>query len=333
MEDHYSLVQRIVANPIEYEHSLMNVLVGDYVTLIDADSNLNGVFRLVGKTFTYDEGSFGLEFEFSNSKLRVFDDLAKQQSDTLRLNQYMQGATNIFAVGKTDNAQSGTGAGAIVLRFQIPIDTIAINNIGFSYWNESPRTWGTVTGSGGAINVTSGSGGAINVTSGSGGATTPTSSGGSSHSHTVQVSMNECLGNGEPTWGSAYSGGPWLRNYNSTSGSSESSHTHTVTIGNHTHTVTSSDHTHTVAYSIATQSYTTSDISIYTADDSSTFTDRTSALETIYGTLSSGNGGSETDLDLTSYFTSIGWKAIKLVTNGDSRHEVQANIKCFIQSR
>lgn len=114
-----------------------------------------------------------------------------------------------------------------------------------------------------------------------------------------------------------------------------SNHTHSVTVANHTHSTP--NHTHTIAYDLAQQTYTTTDIRIWTTDDASgtpTWTERTSDIETVLGrALSSGNNQSEIDLSLTSYFGSTGWKGIKITTNGNSRIKGQVIVKCYIQSR
>lgn len=112
-------------------------------------------------------------------------------------------------------------------------------------------------------------------------------------------------------------------------------HTHDITIPNHTHTV--SDHTHNITYDINEQTYTTTDISIWTTDDASgtpTWTDRTAEIENaLNSTLTATDEGVENDIDLTEFFSGTGWKGIRLSTNGNSRHQVQVNVKVFIESK
>lgn len=100
-------------------------------------------------------------------------------------------------------------------------------------------------------------------------------------------------------------------------------------------------HTHPVAYAIGAETYTTNDIGIYTTTDAATSTptwvDRTAAIELIEGTLASGNGGVETGIYLPAdWFDNsgviTGWKGIKIVPNGNSRHKASITVKCFVQS-
>ena len=120
-------------------------------------------------------------------------------------------------------------------------------------------------------------------------------------------------------------------------------HTHDVNLPGHTHAVSGQTaqsggtHTHPITYSIAEGAYTTSDIKVYTTDDaegSPSWTERTADIETALGrVLNSGDEEVEISINLASYFTGTGWKGIKIEPNGDSRHKVQANVKCFIESK
>ncbi len=104
---------------------------------------------------------------------------------------------------------------------------------------------------------------------------------------------------------------------------------------------TESEHNH--VYNISANdsdtgtTYTTSDIRIFTSDNASgapSYTERTTAIETaLGGALTATVNGSETDIDLTSFFSSTGWKAVKFVTNGNSRHKIQVLSKVFIQAK
>lgn len=77
-------------------------------------------------------------------------------------------------------------------------------------------------------------------------------------------------------------------------------------------------------------SYSTSSISIYTYDGSA-WTDRTSAIQSALGrSLRAGNGQYETGIDLTSFIGSTGWKGVRIVTNGNSRHFVQVEVKGYV---
>jgi hypothetical protein len=89
-------------------------------------------------------------------------------------------------------------------------------------------------------------------------------------------------------------------------------------------------------YAMTLQTYTTADIQILTSDDTSgveaTFTNRTAAIETALGrALNATNGAVETSIDLTSYFSVTGWKGIRIAGDGNSRHECQVEVKCFVE--
>ena len=108
-------------------------------------------------------------------------------------------------------------------------------------------------------------------------------------------------------------------------------------ISEHTHDVTISNHTHDVNYDINLKSYTTTDIRIYTtndADGTPAWTERTAAIETALGrALNSSDEEIETNLNLTSFFSGTGFKGVRIVTNGNSRHKAQILGKVFIESK
>lgn len=377
----YSPPDRIVVNPSDYNWGLANIFVGDQVTITDVDSNLSGVYRCYGKIFLYDveNGDIGLTLEFSNTTFNVLSEIAREQNESVSLQKYMQGSTNIYAVNETDNVEAISGVitdnatdyQALTLFFNIPEDAVAINSVKLSYRNEAPKTWGANTSSGGGTVGTSGSGGSSNQTS---------SSVNIGHTHTVNIFHTHTIispphnhemfdhtssssGGTMRKWSSLtqygsndvyfaaatgddlYTSG--VRNYSSyivpgsgsavTSSEGGGSHSHTVSIPSHTHSVTLPDHSHTVAYDLAQQSYTASDFQIATVNDASVspvWVDRTSAIETALSrALRSGNNGSEIDLDLTSFFSSTGWKGIKIAANNNARIKAQVVIKCFVQAR
>ena len=117
---------------------------------------------------------------------------------------------------------------------------------------------------------------------------------------------------------------------------SVSAHSHTVSVSDHTHNVTVANHTHAVGYDLAQQTYDTTDVKVWTSDNTSgaiTWTERTSAVETaIEHTLASTNNTSELNIPLQSYFSSTGWKGIRLTTNGNSRMKAQVVVKCYVKS-
>jgi hypothetical protein len=130
----------------------------------------------------------------------------------------------------------------------------------------------------------------------------------------------------------------------------KSSHSHTISSQAaesqsipHTHLVdvevtesASPEHSHDNNYEIAAKGYTTTAISIYTSDNASaspSWTDRTSEIESELGrTLKYQENESEFGIDVTDFFSTTGWKGIRIEPNGDSRHKTQVTVKCFIKS-
>lgn len=101
----------------------------------------------------------------------------------------------------------------------------------------------------------------------------------------------------------------------------------------HTHTVS---HSHNVDYDLSTETFGATDIRIFTTDDASaspTWSERTSAIESEIGTLASSENSTESDIDLTEWFSGTGWKGIRIVANGDSRCYAGVTYKCFVESK
>ena len=91
------------------------------------------------------------------------------------------------------------------------------------------------------------------------------------------------------------------------------------------------DHTHTVTYAISEISKSLTDVKIsIDAGDGAGYVDRTVALETTYGTLSTSQ---EQDLDITNYIgRNTGWKGIRIHTDGKCRIRGDIYVKTFVQS-
>src|SRR3990167_5431782 len=102
-------------------------------------------------------------------------------------------------------------------------------------------------------------------------------------------------------------------------------------------------HSHLSEYDIISNdsstgtTYTTSAINVYTtndADGTPTWIDRTTEISGVLGrVLKAGNGQVESGLDLTSFYSSSGWKGVRLAVNGNSRHKVQLTAKVFVEAK
>jgi len=206
--------ERIKVKVADPTWALRNIEVGDWITVNDPDAGLSGKYRVYSKELTFENGLSELELELGTGTQEITTEIKKATDTAVKLSQYMQGATNIFVVNETENAQSGK---PIDIFFHIPEDAVAINSVKLSYRNEPPRIWSDVTLSGGS-STTSAGGGTVTSTSSGGGATT--SSGGGtvtttsvttpnhthdvyigSHSHSVSGTTSSRSGTSGISWG------------------------------------------------------------------------------------------------------------------------------------
>lgn len=396
------LVKRIVIEPSDPYDAMRTVNVGDTVTLVDADSDLNGEFRVASKELMSQTGLEKVVFHCANRRLS-----STEESDEVRKlaqvqSKFMQGSTTMITVNETENAESGTTApGPIDVFFELPQEAVAINQIKLSYRNEKPRVWNNVSDSNSDATEqvqASSTGVSVNnvntwqdVATLSSGASAFTlvyaslhiTSQGAEAEQTnfdknVQFRINNTTDTeiyGADSWTRVLfnykhvheesGGGDTLDNVDSDMDSNDHSGTTavllipkstsgktmklqvklasafspapdgvTVTYGYQS----VSTHTHDVGYDIATKTYTTTDIRIYTTDDASgtpAWTERTAAIETDIGrALNEADEEVETNINLTSFYNATtGWKGVRIVTNGNSRHKAQVNAKVFIESK
>ena len=288
-----------------------------------------------------------------------------------------------------DGASVGE-SGPVDLFFQIPNDTIAINNIKLSYRNEKPRVWSNISANNSLTSqqtaATDDSVALDETTTNWQDVTTI----GSSDSHFTSVYSAIALANYD--YGTTvtikyfnwrlYDGTTY---YPDSSGVRETAggkrdHTHgggtgpvdpnvtwiaghgmfllapkstdgatwklQVKINSTTNLNTCtamysyqsiSNHTHDISYDIVEKPYTTSDMRIFTTDDSDgtpVWTERTTDIETDLGAaLNAADEEVENDIDITEYFSGTGWKGVRIVTDGNSRHRAQIMGKVYIDSR
>jgi hypothetical protein len=333
------------------------------------------------------------------------EEMQSDANKAIVLSKYMQGATNIFTVNETENAESGTTPpGPIDLYFEIPTEAVAINKVKLTYRNEAPRVWNTVTVQNSEYTQQVAAGGQQVPLSKAGNVwmdlCTVTSSDSSAtfawaQLEFIRIRADAALGNG--SFGSLrfYDGTDYYPNSNgfifisnvigqhyhvehdafntwynddASTWSRTEYATSTVMYPKSTSGKTVklqiwagaaltdplsqvracygyqsvSTHTHDVGYDISTKTYTTTDIRIFTSDDTSStpvWTERTAAIEAILGRSliatedAVENGLNDIGVDLTSFFSSTGWKGVRIVVNGNSRHKAQVMTKCYVHSR
>jgi len=141
----YTAPERIVVTAIEPSTIVQSCMTGDWVTVTDSDTSLSGSYRIYGMRYTYSSGEESLEIELSNASLTLLQELADNSKQTISLASYMQGATNCYMTGETDNCDSTHG---IVVDFYIPTEAVAVNKVKFNYRIQSYREFSTTTSAG-----------------------------------------------------------------------------------------------------------------------------------------------------------------------------------------
>ena len=401
LEDHRELVQRIVVIPSDPYDAVRAVDVGDMVTIVDSDANLNGEFRVYSVTMRSNEGFEFCELECGNGKSVLTEELEANKALSEIESKYMQGATNVFIVNETENAEAGTTApGPIDIFFEIPSDAVAINEVKLAYRNEEPRTWNDVSSSNSeATEEAQGSAGDVTISNNTDWQDVITLSQSDSEFSVVYAHLwIDSIGS--EAQAVSYSNSVQFRVNNTTDseiyGANSNTkfitgfeHKHEESGGGDTLNVVASDvnlfqhngptavivvpkstqgrtvklqaklvttisptpdnitithgyqsvstHTHDITYNISGQQYTTSAINIYTTDDATStpiWTNRSATLSGVLARpLNASDEENETDLDLTPFFGATGWKGIRIVTDGNSRHKAQVKVKCFVESK
>lgn len=123
-------IERIKIIPAEPTSCIDNVTIGDMVTIVDDESDIDGDYRIVGITYSDQYGFLDMEIEVSNVSLEFIAQMQKERQNQQNLQKYMQGATNIYAVNTAENCDSST---PLNLRFYIPEDAVAINKVTLNF--------------------------------------------------------------------------------------------------------------------------------------------------------------------------------------------------------
>jgi hypothetical protein len=131
-------VIRIKVIPAEPTVDVKLLEIGDLVTIIDAESNINSDYRIININYNNEYGNLSLELEVSNASLAFIDQMQKQREQNESLQKYMQGSTNVYVVNNSDNCDNGFG---LKIKTYIPVETSAINHVNLSYDVEGYRTY------------------------------------------------------------------------------------------------------------------------------------------------------------------------------------------------
>jgi len=106
--------------------------------ITDSDTNLSGAYRCYGREFIYDieNGNVSVELEFSNTTFSILNEIAKEQNESVSLQKYMQGSTNIYCVPFSENIDSSNAG---YLWFYLPEESVAVNRLKLNFNMENYR--------------------------------------------------------------------------------------------------------------------------------------------------------------------------------------------------
>ena len=123
-------IQRIDIIPDEPFEEVALVDIGDLVTVTGSESELDGDFRIAGINYINNFGSLNLELQVSNRSLEFVEQVNKQREGEQNLGKYMQGATNIYTIHESENADENI---PLNVRFYMPRKVEAINKVFLSF--------------------------------------------------------------------------------------------------------------------------------------------------------------------------------------------------------
>jgi len=141
LSDRKSPIIRIKITPDEpLADASLNI--GDNVTVIDAEANISGDYRIVGIEYTSNYGLLTLEIEVSNKSLEFVEQMSKTRQEAEEMAKYMQGATNIYAIGEAENCDENYD---LDMRFYLPEEAVSVNAIKLSFQLKDFRAYGKAT--------------------------------------------------------------------------------------------------------------------------------------------------------------------------------------------
>jgi hypothetical protein len=131
------------------------VFVGDTVTVVDPTVGLNKDMIVTEKRYTYDIYSAKEEIQLvcSTKQLNIMRQLKEEREKSDNINNFMQGATNIYQLNSEDNCDL---LHPLYVKFYLPDETIAINKLKCNYKTANFRADSkSVSGAPSSISVTS----------------------------------------------------------------------------------------------------------------------------------------------------------------------------------
>uniref|UniRef100_A0A6H1ZNY0 Putative tail protein n=1 Tax=viral metagenome TaxID=1070528 RepID=A0A6H1ZNY0_9ZZZZ len=158
LDDNRTLGKRIVIEVGDMREVHDNCDVGEWVTVVDADTGLNADYKIVGMEtiISYEDGET-MYLELVKTKKVLLENLMQSVKDVSILNAYSQGSTTTPAIGPQEGNTKGGTTGfdyPLSMKFYIPSDAKKINKVKLS-WNQADFQ-GTTSGTSSGIYTQSG---------------------------------------------------------------------------------------------------------------------------------------------------------------------------------
>jgi len=306
-------IERIKIYPTNFSDIIeAPIVLGDNVTVTDADAGLSGDYKVVGLNYRSDEGYEDVIIELSNVGIGVLDQLKTTSNKQQALSIFSQGATNCYMTGETDNCDATHG---LRIDFYVPAEAVAVNSVKLNYTLRDYRVFSNVV------------------------------SGGSSHTHTTPDHSHQMFSYQEdyaiaPAGYSNYqcrqSSGGTITYVGMAFVTAALEHDlWTYAAGGGSTSGSEAAHTHDITYGISEYAgaWPVTDVTINVDG-----TDRTSAIETAKGSalVNTENGTENGDhMELKSYLSTPiadNWHYIIITPNNNCRIRGDLYIQIFIQS-
>ena len=165
LKENRTLSKRIIIEVGDMRDVYDAVEVGEWVTVVDADTGLNEDYKVVGMetNISYEDGE-KMYLELVKTKKILLEDLMQSVKDVSVLNAYSQGSTSTPSIGPQEgNTEGGTTGfdNPLSMKFYIPSDAEKINKVKLS-WNQSDFQ-GTTSGTSSTIYTQSGALQEVNI--------------------------------------------------------------------------------------------------------------------------------------------------------------------------
>lgn len=340
---------------IPFTSDVIGLDVGDTITIDDADLGLSGNYKILRMNITPTKITLDVV-----NQVKYLSEKLKQMKERLEvIGVYEQGATNLYSVQDSDNADP---THPLELKVYVPPEAVAINRVKLNMVVGAFRAYSRATKGGGAATATSAAGGGTTQTSSASNAGQVYASNSTIRGFRASATLHEVKGytatgtvknanwrdtsnyiiylkdnQGKseqrtvtlaPGQSATYSWANNFSDFKDVTVTIQSSREDEVAItvtgeGQHTHTVTIPDHAHDV--SIPDHAHEI-DFAIYEID-----TGATVDIEVNGQVVKTGSTG-ETDLDITQYIQT-GWNTIRFTPSDLARIQASVFFQVFVRSK